>query len=77
MMLITARLSFDEQGQTACLRRVKQLLTDYEGVPLEEKSATARASLLVAMYIATGEAPYRNAAKELIREIIPSDSNRA
>ena len=67
MMLICARLRFDTEGQTLFYREVQRLLASYEQ-PLTTEVATARATLLIALHIATGDASYRNEAKTLVRD---------
>jgi hypothetical protein len=63
LMLIVARLRFDQEGQTLLQRRVQTLLTGDRS-----QSPAALTMLHIALYIATQDPRHRTAAKTLIRD---------
>lgn len=72
MMLICAHLRHDAEGIALFARRCGEELQAIDRQANQEKAKTdVRAYLLVAMYLATGHAEYRNRAKEYVQQQQP------
>ncbi len=71
LMLICAHLLGDENGTTRFMDEVKQELTDIAKLRESKAATDTRAYLHVAMYIATGDARYRDLAKTYVQKHNP------
>ena len=72
LMLICAHLLSDESGVTQFREAVDQELSALSSIRESKAATDTRAYLHIALYIATGEAKYRDLAKAYVRKYDPS-----
>ena len=66
LLLICARLRYDEVGQKKLLPKAQQQLAQLENLPATRKNCLSKAILHISLYLATGNPAHRSQSKEFV-----------
>lgn len=75
LMLISAHLRKDREGEAALRQEVEQLLADIDARKPSKAATDTRAWLWIALYISTADPAYRDLAKAYVRDEAPKSAS--